>query len=492
MKPSNNIYWLVAILVLGGALRLVGITTFGIWGDEQITVLNTNGMRWDTFALASPDFVQADLKQENTFSNLLAANVVNDGSNTLVYKVVMRYWIAAFGVSELALRFPSFLFGLLSIWLVYKIALQLSSDKRIALLSAFIVAMLPWLIRYSQEARPYALSVFLVLWSTLLFLRIVQSDGGGKKLYIGYFIAASLAFFSHYLCLPIIGAHFLYLLFFKRKKVYLTKFALVYCGMLGLLVLFAITLGKEGLPHMASRNAEILAVAQANAISNPTHAIVTTSLKTTGFGVVQLLFFSIGNHLAIYGFQVRVLIFTLLIPVLYLFGLWRAGALKQTAVKYIFITIGLALVFTAVSAFSSGHVLSWQARYNIWFMPFVSILCGWGMYALWQRNKAVASIVFAAHTAIMVFSLGIVYYDLPKERRDNAFALVAEQIEAKATPTSTIVFSTWRDAQLVNMYLSDGALQQRVEQDYEKGEVYLQDADGQRELLFDLKDNRNQ
>jgi hypothetical protein len=66
------------------------------------------------------------------------------------------------GVSDLSLRSPALVFGLISIYLVYRLTRRVF-DKRAALVAAFLVALLPSHIYYSTEARQYTLLLVVVL-----------------------------------------------------------------------------------------------------------------------------------------------------------------------------------------------------------------------------------------------------------------------------------------------------------------------------------------
>ncbi len=83
-------------------------------------------------------------------------------------------WLIArvFGASELALRLPALAFGVLLIWLVYRLALALQLDKQAALVASLLVAVLPAAIYYSAEARQYSLLACLAVG---LLIAILES-----------------------------------------------------------------------------------------------------------------------------------------------------------------------------------------------------------------------------------------------------------------------------------------------------------------------------
>lgn len=85
-----------------------------------------------------------------------------------LWYVIEHGWIALTGGRpEFVLRFPALLFGLLSGWLTYRLALGLGYDRKIATFSALALALTPGQIYYAQEARMYTLLQSAVLVAAL-------------------------------------------------------------------------------------------------------------------------------------------------------------------------------------------------------------------------------------------------------------------------------------------------------------------------------------
>jgi uncharacterized membrane protein len=75
-------------------------------------------------------------------------------------------FVRLFGMSEVTLRLPSMILGVLAVWLTYRLARALF-DERIALVAAGLMAINPFAVYYSQEARMYALLMVAVLLACL-------------------------------------------------------------------------------------------------------------------------------------------------------------------------------------------------------------------------------------------------------------------------------------------------------------------------------------
>lgn len=159
-------------------------------------------------------------------------------SNPPLYYLLAWGWAKAFGSSEFGLRSLSALFGAATVPLGYLIGRQLAS-RRTGLILAALLALDPMLIWYSQEARSYALLVFLCALSMLFFVRALGSRGG-KDLAL-WALASALALCSHYFAVFLIGIEAAWLLIALRERwrVTLPALAAVLATGLALLPLLA-------------------------------------------------------------------------------------------------------------------------------------------------------------------------------------------------------------------------------------------------------------
>lgn len=138
---------IILILLLGLTLRLVNINQ-SLWLDEAITALTVKNLNlFDILVKFSP----------------------GDFHPPLFY-LIEKIWTSVFGYHELALRAPSVLFGVATIYMVYLLGKKLFSP-RTALLAALLTSVNPLLIYYSQEARMYSLATFLVAGSLYFLLK---------------------------------------------------------------------------------------------------------------------------------------------------------------------------------------------------------------------------------------------------------------------------------------------------------------------------------
>lgn len=161
--------WLV--IFFASILRLISLNQ-SLWLDEAVQV-------W-----ASRDF---------SIRNLLFGYMKGD-CNPPLFHLILHFWIKIFGGSEIAVRMPSVLLGIASVFLLYKI-----STSQV---SALLLATSPIHIYYSQEARMYSLACFTVLLMIWRFLIWQKEKGFQNSLILA--ISLVLMGFSHYLTLLIL------------------------------------------------------------------------------------------------------------------------------------------------------------------------------------------------------------------------------------------------------------------------------------------------
>ncbi len=146
--------YLAIILGVGFLHRLLFLGTRQLWTDE---------------------LMQARIVKSGSLAEMLRQ--LNGGMDLAspIDFIVQRFTSLLLGDSTWALRMHAVIFGTLSIWVVYRIASFLFSE-RVALYTAVLFTFFPLAYDYSQEARPYALVLLLSLLSYDLLLRQVYGE----------------------------------------------------------------------------------------------------------------------------------------------------------------------------------------------------------------------------------------------------------------------------------------------------------------------------
>jgi 4-amino-4-deoxy-L-arabinose transferase-like glycosyltransferase len=163
---------------------------------------------------------------DETISSIAAISLSENGapifpSGFFYSRAILNTFLIAvsfsfLGVNEFAGRFPSVIFGTLTILLVYHMGSKWG-NKRVGLLAAILVAFSVWEIAWSRQARMYQQLQFFYVLSLYLFYEYVNHRNK-KHLYL---LIASLAatILSHVFGYVLIGVFLLFLAasFLKEK-----------------------------------------------------------------------------------------------------------------------------------------------------------------------------------------------------------------------------------------------------------------------------------
>ncbi|HXF00524.1 MAG TPA: glycosyltransferase family 39 protein [Solirubrobacterales bacterium] len=144
-------------------------------------------------------------------------SVVGDSERSPpLYYVLVWGWSKVFGTGEVGLRSLSALFGTLTVPLAYAAAARFGSSRRVALYAAAFVALNPYLVWYSQEARSYALMVLFATGALLYFARSLERPSPASLAL--WALASALALSSHYFAAFLIVPQALWLLLRSESR----------------------------------------------------------------------------------------------------------------------------------------------------------------------------------------------------------------------------------------------------------------------------------
>jgi mannosyltransferase len=177
-------WWpLVAITLLGAALRLGTLGSQSFWYDEAFTPVHVlRGSLGTTLH-----------------------NVVHTENTPPLWYVLEWALSRVLGTGVVALRLLSALVGIATIPVAWAIGCELAG-RRAAIVTAALLASSPLFVWYSQEARAYGLFVFTASLALLCFIRALRQPTSRR---LGAFaLTGSLALLTHYfavfLLIPIV------------------------------------------------------------------------------------------------------------------------------------------------------------------------------------------------------------------------------------------------------------------------------------------------
>lgn len=170
---SRTSFALAAILLLAAALRLQNLSGPDVIWDEAFSIsLALKPLRG------------------------LFAGLVSDYVHPPLHYLLLHFLFPLFGATVAVARLPSVVFGVLSVWLLYYFASYILGP-RAALLASLMLAVSQLGVRYSQNARPYSLWMFLGLAAAYCLLRAL--DGRNRRgWWVGYAVSLTLAIYTHY------------------------------------------------------------------------------------------------------------------------------------------------------------------------------------------------------------------------------------------------------------------------------------------------------
>lgn len=181
------------VLLLALALRLWQINARGLWFDEAYEF-------WASVV---------------SFRNLF--KVVSSSFQPPLYNILLHFWMKA-GHSEFWLRLLSVLLDIFGILATLLLCLRAFNQKT-TLFVGLTLALMPALIRYSQEAGEYALWLCCLQWLGYFMFRVIQEGQWKHWLLLGF--TSLLAWYSHYGALVLIAAAYLVLfvlLILKKER----------------------------------------------------------------------------------------------------------------------------------------------------------------------------------------------------------------------------------------------------------------------------------
>lgn len=123
---------------------------------------------------------------------------------------LLHFWTQLFGRSELAARSMSAVVGLATIYVCYLLVKRYFS-RQAATIVLLLLAVAPFLIRYSQEARMYGLLGLFTIGGTYALLRYLEKRRNNNWLVI-YAVLMAAGLYTHYFTALVVAAHWLYVM----------------------------------------------------------------------------------------------------------------------------------------------------------------------------------------------------------------------------------------------------------------------------------------
>ncbi|MCK4589139.1 MAG: glycosyltransferase family 39 protein [Nanoarchaeota archaeon] len=385
MKQKQLIFLLLILIILvGGFLRFYQLDNESLWQDEGFTLIEVD----------QPSFKQ-------TFNAIIGPP---EGTPPL-YFIILHFWTRIFGTSEFSLRFPSAIFGMVSILLIFLIGKEIF-NKKTGLISALIMSVSTIQILYSQDARAYSLFVMLTLISFLFYIKTLKSSSN-KNLFF-YLISTLFLLYTHHFALFVLFAQNIIFFLFHKEFYLKTKKWLISLLVLGVLYVPGILIVLSQFQH----NQKSLQSALSGKLGLP--------LVISQLGILNFLW--------------PVLIIFFIVLVIYYFKTNLINLIKK-------IRFNENIFFITISIFTLSYILIlpklihpfFVTRFTVFTYPFFYLLFAEGFNKMRKiKLKKTISVLFLVLVILSLFT----YYSTPKKEQ---WKEAVSFIEDKSQPNEMII-----------------------------------------------------
>ena len=342
MNPCRYLELLLYITILGAVLRFYNLGFNSLWLDEAATFVNVN----------TGSFAQ------------MWTNVFNDHHAPLFF--IVEWLVHFINSTEFWLRVPSVLAGIATILVIYFLGKEVANEK-VGLVAALLLAVSPYHIYYSQEARMYTFTTLFVTLAYYLFFRASKSEDG--RYWVLMWLSCAAAFWTHYytgfVTVPLVIGYFL----LRDTK----NFKWFLAGGVGAFVLV--------LPVLTSF------VNQAAYLGGN---VYTWGLPALLVPLATVQSFSFQNEL--------VAVLSLLLAVL---GIWLAY--KKSVV--VGVTLGIFLLVPILISMVMSSSIPFNVRYHIYLLPLFLVIASIGIERItriWNNRNALFAAVFLIFVAALI------------------------------------------------------------------------------------------
>ncbi|MBD2059722.1 glycosyltransferase family 39 protein [Oculatella sp. FACHB-28] len=224
-KHLTGLHVFIAIvLVLGIFFRFVNLDRKVYWHDETLTSLRIFGHTETELVQKAFDGEIITAEQLQQFQQPSSEKDLGDTLTALagnaehppLYYLMARLWASWFGSSVAAMRSLTAVIGVLALPCAYWLCLELFGSAQVGLIAMAVIAISPFHVLYSQEAREYSLWTVTILLSSAALLKAIRL---GKAVNWGlYAITIALGLYAHLLAVLVSVSHGIYVLLSKNLR----------------------------------------------------------------------------------------------------------------------------------------------------------------------------------------------------------------------------------------------------------------------------------
>ena len=363
---------LTGILLLGAVLRVIRLDFQPLWWDEGYSVWFAGHGVGEMIRLTAADI------------------------HPPLYYALLQGWRLFFGLSPISLRLFSVFVSLPAMPLAYLLGRDLE-NRKVGYLAAFIVAVSPFAIFYSQEIRMYGLAAtfsLVTMWTGWRWAR----EGASRQWGIAYLISVLAGLYTLYMFALLPAAQLLWVLAARRHRVraFLTTLAVALVAYLP----WALYAGPKLLSYISYK------VGKDHDLPLP---------LLTYFGK-HLSAFTVGHlegPLAAFWPWALLLLIPLLAAGAQALSRQRKQPLLASPVAYLTTLLLIALSLGFIQQLRAPFIPDRFERVLLFAAPALWLLIALGLWELWRSARLLAELSLAALLIAMAASL-ISFYTTPR------------------------------------------------------------------------------
>jgi len=207
MKFNKQKVILIAILILAGFLRLYRLGTYPpINADEAALGYNA----WSLINTGKDEHGDAFPLHFKSFGDFKPGG----------YVYIILPFVKLLGLSEWAVRLPSALLGIITIWLVFLIAQLVFKDKILGLFWVLVLSLSPWHIHFSRGGWESNVALFLITLGVYFFFQSIKDKLVNKKFFLFSIVSFVFSLYVYHSARLIAPSLFVCLTMFNFKKLW--------------------------------------------------------------------------------------------------------------------------------------------------------------------------------------------------------------------------------------------------------------------------------
>jgi mannosyltransferase len=383
----------LAYLLLGGItilalfLRFYKLSEWSFWIDELFTIrdaFNHNTISIEDVYLIDP--------QQNYGHSFISVTLL-----------LIRWVLITFGISEFNARFVPALLGALSIPIFF-FPIRKMIGTTVALIAVFFLAISPWHMFLSQNARYYSpLIIFATLSLFAFYFSLEQNNPRYLLVSVFFLVLATLERIHALFFLPVVGAYIILLVFlpFDKKPAGLTRKNILLVTIIPVLIYLL----YEGLYFFVLQRETFLQVFLSPKFLGQLTArpqwLLTGVITDVGTPLAVLAVFGAVTLLLKRNRLVLLLILAIVIPLAALMGL---APFFQTSIHYMIVSLPAWMILGAAGVVELYHQA--QKRWGVFLVSGVLLL----IMGLFIRDRVIRDILYfygPQITSSMVLYLGL-------------------------------------------------------------------------------------